>query len=38
VSPQAIASAVALLASDHCTVASGSVVRVDQLLTTAARA
>jgi NAD(P)-dependent dehydrogenase (short-subunit alcohol dehydrogenase family) len=36
--PQEIATAVALLASDHCTVASGLVVPVDQLPGTAARA
>jgi NAD(P)-dependent dehydrogenase (short-subunit alcohol dehydrogenase family) len=38
VSPQAIATAIARLASDHCTVASGSVAPVDQLLATPARA
>lgn len=37
-SPQAIATAIARLASDHCPVASGSVVPVDQLLAAPARA
>ena len=37
-SPQAIATAIALLASDHCTVASGSVVPIDQLLASPAHA
>ena len=32
VSPPAIATAIALLAADHCPVPSGSVVPVDQLL------